>query len=158
MSGQIVANFDILLYNNLRIVPKTMKRDFTPNGKLQYDWGPYSIAHNLSNITNNFDWTVPSIYNSRITNTSKFFIRVETISLSGIFGEQPPLGGTYGPFSMVLGDPSHPTASESSIASKITIKSNFISITNVNAVILWNLLFGGVLLAIALLSLNTLIL
>ncbi|CAG8709682.1 14770_t:CDS:2, partial [Racocetra persica] len=34
-----------------------------------------------------------------------FYIRVETISKSGIFGATPPLGGTYGPISISLIEP-----------------------------------------------------
>ncbi|CAG8743984.1 9714_t:CDS:1, partial [Racocetra fulgida] len=50
--------------------------------------------------------TVPYLNNeSRITNTSNFYIRVETISRSGIFGATPPLGGTYGPISISLIEP-----------------------------------------------------
>ncbi|GBC01221.1 hypothetical protein RclHR1_00410048 [Rhizophagus clarus] len=102
------CEFRYFIYNNLRIVPKINKRDFTSNGKLQYDWGPYSIF--------------PSIYDPRITNITKFFIRIETISLSGIFSETPPLGGTYGPFSMVLGNSTERDTNKfSSIATKIIL-------------------------------------
>ncbi|GET50655.1 hypothetical protein RIR_jg21741.t1 [Rhizophagus irregularis DAOM 181602=DAOM 197198] len=47
--------------------------------------------------TNNYDWIVPLLHDSRITNASNFYVRVETISLSGIFGVTPSSGGTHGP-------------------------------------------------------------
>jgi hypothetical protein len=45
---------------------------------------------------------VPFLRDDRITNASNFYIRVETISHSGIFGSTPPLGGTYGPIEIAL--------------------------------------------------------
>ncbi|CAB4425628.1 unnamed protein product [Rhizophagus irregularis] len=52
--------------------------------------------------TNNYDWIVPLLHDSRITNASNFYVRVETISLSGIFGVTPSSGGTHGPISRDL--------------------------------------------------------
>ncbi|CAG8639555.1 16339_t:CDS:2, partial [Dentiscutata erythropus] len=77
MSARVVGMFHVFLYNNLQAVPdeKAKKRDYSPNGK------------------------------PRITNASNFYIRVETISKSGIFGATPPLGGTYGPISLSLEEP-----------------------------------------------------
>ncbi|KAG9287146.1 hypothetical protein G9A89_001041 [Geosiphon pyriformis] len=117
MSARVVGQFNVFLYNNLKMVPDEKsakkrdycgsfcKRDYTPNGKLIYDWGPRIIATNLTNSTNNYDWEVPYLNDPRITNSSAFYIRVETISYSGIFGATPPLGGTYGPVAIELRDP-----------------------------------------------------
>ncbi|CAG8514712.1 8814_t:CDS:2 [Ambispora leptoticha] len=108
MSARVVGQFNVFLYNNLKMVPDEKggkKRDYTPNGKLTYDWGPKIIATNLTNTTNNYDWEVPYLNDERITNASLFYIRVESISYSGIFGATPPLGGTYGPVAIELRDP-----------------------------------------------------
>ncbi|KAF0474735.1 hypothetical protein F8M41_024648 [Gigaspora margarita] len=105
MEARIVGNFAILLYNSLKPVPDSKRRDYSPNGKIMYDWGPMPIASNLTNMTNNYDWKVPYINHPRISNSSDFYIRVETMSKSGIFGSSVPLGGIYGPFSMELKDP-----------------------------------------------------
>ncbi|CAG8742690.1 28528_t:CDS:2 [Gigaspora margarita] len=90
---------------SLKPVPDSKRRDYSPNGKIMYDWGPMPIASNLTNMTNNYDWKVPYINHPRISNSSDFYIRVETMSKSGIFGSSVPLGGIYGPFSMELKDP-----------------------------------------------------
>ncbi|CAG8707072.1 15329_t:CDS:2 [Funneliformis mosseae] len=91
MSARVVGMFQVMLYNSLKAVSDAKKsdltkRDYSPNGKLSYDWGPI----------------IPNLYDDRITNASDFYVRVETISQSGIFGSTPPLGGTYGPIAIVL--------------------------------------------------------
>ncbi|CAG8768434.1 5638_t:CDS:2, partial [Dentiscutata erythropus] len=91
MEARIVENFAVLLYNTLKLVPDAKKRDYSPNGKIMYDWGPMP--------------KVPYINNPRISNSSDFYVRVETMSRSGIFGSSVPLGGIYGPFSIELKDP-----------------------------------------------------
>ncbi|CAG8794978.1 35078_t:CDS:2, partial [Racocetra persica] len=108
MEARIVGNFAILLFNSLKLVPDAKKRDYSQNGKIMYDWGPMPIASDLTNITNNYDWyekKVPYLNHPRISNSSDFYIRVETMSRSGIFGSSVPLGGLYGPFSIELKDP-----------------------------------------------------
>ncbi|CAG8542367.1 2446_t:CDS:2, partial [Scutellospora calospora] len=108
MEARIVGDFAILLYDSVKLVPDAKKRDYSPNGKLTYDWGPMA--------------KVPYLNNPRITNASDFYIRVETISRSGIFGSSVPLGGIYGPFTMELKDPpegQNVTQKEVSLASKL---------------------------------------
>ncbi|CAG8688286.1 18365_t:CDS:2, partial [Acaulospora morrowiae] len=129
MSARVVGMFHVFLYNNLQAVPDEkaakkrdiVKRDYSSNGKIIYDWGPYPIATNLTNTTNNYDWTVPYLYNEpRIKNASNFYIRVETISRSGIFGATPPLGGTYGPIQIAMKEPPlgwNETHADSSVSS-----------------------------------------
>ncbi|CAG8793042.1 20411_t:CDS:2, partial [Dentiscutata erythropus] len=85
ISTRVVDMFHVFLYNNLQAVPdEKAKKDIT-----------LLMAR-----------AVPYLNNEpRITNASNFYIRVETISIFGIFGATPPLGGTYGPISISLEEP-----------------------------------------------------
>ncbi|CAG8477589.1 12307_t:CDS:1, partial [Acaulospora colombiana] len=90
-----------------------------------------------------FSRVVPYLYDEpRIKNASNFYIRVETISRSGIFGATPPLGGTYGPIKIALKEPppgwneSHADSAVSSGAQKVISPSAAIRI-NVTRFIDW---------------------
>ncbi|CAG8565349.1 9315_t:CDS:2 [Cetraspora pellucida] len=129
MEARIVGNFAILLFNSLKLVPDAKKRDYSQNGKIMYDWGPMP--------------KVPYLNHPRITNSSDFYIRVETISRSGIFGSSVPLGGIYGPFSIELKDP--PEGQQDISHQKDVLHNSLGSelwIHSIKNICFWSIIFG----------------
>ncbi|CAI2174611.1 12530_t:CDS:2 [Funneliformis geosporum] len=94
-----------MLYNGSSKKSDLSKRDYSPNGKLSYDWGPYPIA---------------------IISQIQLTIMIETISHSGTFGATPPLGGTYGPTAIELHEHSDDNTENISSGHQLSLPSAII--------------------------------